>query len=581
MGLNGVLTQGIAMHHSLKTALLAGAALIAATPPAFAAADQDGKLGALERQVQDLNQQIGALKQAQSAAADDAASAAAVADLKRSTSDQYADLNNQIAALPKVSVDNGRLTVTSGDGRFSAALRGTFQYDTADYSQSKAATALPAAYGPDLGSGANFRRVYLGLSGRLFADWSYNLNFDFGGSGGTETPGRIQSAYLSFDALAPWSFRIGAYPPPASIEDGTGASDTLFLERNAPSDLQRNIAGGDGRNAVSLIYADPTVFGALSYTGNKVQDGAKALAAAGATAAPNFDEQQGLVGRLSWLPINTPEFRWLVGVNGTIVLKLPDLTANGASTLATTAATTPKNSITLSANPELTVDSNGVTLANTGALPAKHVSQWGIETAFTLPSLYGQAGYYGFQVARAPVAYTQFTASGVSAPTVVQPSGNNFSGWYAQAAWTPTGESRAYNQATGAFTPPKPAHPFALDGSGWGAFELAARYSDIDLNDRILDPASVITAWSGSSRTFTYYNTVRGGDQRIATLGLNWYPNNAIRFALNYELIQNSRLQSSALPTGITTTTTATPSIPAVNGGQNVQAVSLRAQLSF
>src|ERR1051326_959984 len=432
--------QGIVMPRFIQTVLFAGTAFFVLTPAAFIPAAW-----------------------AQRAAGDD--TAAALADLKRSTSDQYADLNNQIASLPKVSVDNGRLTVTSGDGRFSAALRGTFQYDIAYYSQSQAATALPAAYGPDLGSGANFRRVYLGLSGRLFADWSYNLNFDFGGSGGTETPGHVQSVYLSFDALAPWSLRIGAYPPPTSVEDATSAADTLFLERNAPSDLQRNIAGGDGRNAMSLIYADPTIFGALSYTGNKVQDGAKALAAAGAAQAANFDEQQALVGRLSWLAIATPEVKWLVGVNGTYVLKLPDLVANGAPTLAATPGAPARNSITLSANPELTVDSNGTSLANTGALPAGHVSQWGVETAIALPSLYDQAGYYGFAVARSPLAYNRFTASGVSAPAVVQPSGNHFSGWYVQAAWALTGESRAYNQGTGAFTPPKPAHPFALNGS--------------------------------------------------------------------------------------------------------------------
>ncbi len=97
-------------------------------------------------------------------------------------------------------------------------------------------------------------------------------------------------------ALAPWAFRIGAYPPPANLEDGTASGDTIFLERNSPSDLQRNIAGGDGRDAVTVLYASPTVYGALSFTGDKIADGAKALAAAGATAAPTFDEQQAAGG---------------------------------------------------------------------------------------------------------------------------------------------------------------------------------------------------------------------------------------------------------------------------------------------
>ena len=301
-----------------------------------ASSDNDAKIQTLENEIQDLSNQV--------------------QDLKRSTGDQYTDEQNQQAAAVKVSIDNGRPTISSADGRFTAAIRTLAQADWGYYSQSAAATALPAAYGPDLGSGANFRRVYLGIQGKLFGDWSYNFNYDFGGSGGTETPGHIQSVYLEYDGLAPWAFRVGAFPPPANIEDGTSASDTIFLERNSVSDLQRNIAGGDGRDAVTILYTGDTVFGAASFTGNKIQDGAKALAPAGATAAPNYDEQLAVLGRLSYLPISTADAHWLVGVNGTYVIKPPDAVPNGTASLATTPGATAKNSVTLSDPPELTVE---------------------------------------------------------------------------------------------------------------------------------------------------------------------------------------------------------------------------------
>jgi phosphate-selective porin OprO/OprP len=170
-------------------------------------------------------------------------------------------------------------------------------------------------------------------------------------------------------------------------------------------------------------------------TGDKVQDGTKALAAGTAVAA-NFDEQQGLVGRLSWMPFAGPDFKWLIGVNGTYVMKLPDLIANGtAANISNTPGAATLHTLTLSDPPELTVDSNGTALATTGALPAGHVTQWGGETAAEWGSLYGQAGYYGFQVARSPLAYTQFTASGVSAPTIVKPTDDNFNAWYLQGSW--------------------------------------------------------------------------------------------------------------------------------------------------
>lgn len=487
-----------------------------------------------------------------------------VIDLKRSTGAQYEDVQKQQASQAKLSIANGRPTFTSADGDFSAAIRALVQYDYAYYMQGASAKTLPAAYGPDLSSGSNFRRVYLGLQGKLFGDWSYNLNFDFGGSGGTEQPGHIQSVYLEYDGLAPWALRVGAYPPPANIEDGTGSGDTIFLERNSPSNLQRGLAGGDGRDTVSLLYASGKVFGAVSYTGGKVQDSAV------------FDEQQAVLGRFAYLFDFGPGARLLVGVNGTHIFKLPDALPNGAASLATTPGTTALNSITLSDPPELTVDSNGIKLANTGSLAANHLTQWGVETAGTFGPLYAQAGYYSFGVNRAKVAYRTYTSATAFATTVVQPSNNFFSAWYVQAAWALTGEPRSYNTANGAFTPPKPTT--SVGHGGWGAWELAARYSNLNLNSHALDSAALITNWTGATtQTYSFYNTVRGGDQRIATLGLNWYASNSIRFAFDYQWIDVKRLQTPAA----VTLTSGTPILPTANGGQNLQTLAFRAQFAL
>lgn len=396
--------------------------------------DNLAKIQALESEIRDLSDQV--------------------QDLRRSTADRYTDLQNRQAAAVKVSIANGRPTISSADGDFTAAIRALAQYDTAHYFQSAAASSLPAAYGPDLSSGSNFRRVYLGIQGKLFGDWSYNFNYDFGGSGGTETPGRIQSVYLEYDGLAPWAFRAGAYPPPANIEDGTSSGDTIFLERNSPSNLQRGLAGGDERNAVTVLYTGDRLFGALSYTGGKVQDG------------PVFGEQQAVLGRISDLVYSDSDAHLLVGANGTYIIKLPGAVAKDGATLSSTPGATALNSITLSDQPEITVDSNGIKLANTGALPANHLTQWGVETAGNLHNFYGQAGYYAFAVDRAPTAYKIFTGSSTSSTSIVQPSNNHFSAWYVQTSWVLTGESKGYNAANGAFTPPKPAHPFSLKNGG-------------------------------------------------------------------------------------------------------------------
>jgi phosphate-selective porin OprO/OprP len=86
----------------------------------------------------------------------------------------------------------------------------------------------------------------------------------------------------------------------------------------------------------------------------------------------------------------------------------------------------------------------------------------------------------------------------------------NFHGGYAEAAYVLTGEHRPYNKKNGVFTRVVPNHPFGK--AGCGAWELAARWSYIDLNDQ----------------------NIQGGRQHDWTFGLNWFPNQYTRFAFNY-----------------------------------------------
>ena len=425
---------------------------------------------------------------------------------------------------PVVTMANGRPTISSGDGKFTLSIRALGQFDTAYYAQGSHAAQLSAANGPDLSSGQNFRRAHLGVSGKAFGDWNYQFNYDFGGSSGTESPGRIQAAFVEYAGFAPFAVRVGAFPASAGIEDNTSAADTMFLERNAPAELARNIAGGDGRDAISVIYASDRIYGAFSYTGNKIAD------------AGSFDEQQAVLGRLSGVVYTDDTAKIVVSANGTYVFKVADAAAGAGA---------PGN-FTLSGAPELTVDNTGAKLVSTGTLNARRVVQWGLESAGQWKNFYGQAGYFGFHV-------DQRTA----APSV------GFGGWYAQASWVVTGESRPYNPASGAFGSPKPAKPFALDGSSWGAFEVAARYSDLNLNDNEGALGSAMPAGG-----------VHGGDQRVATVGLNWYPNTMLRFELQAQNVQVSRI--GTIPAGFGHGAQSNAEV-----GQAFNTIALRTQISF
>ncbi|HEY1631114.1 MAG TPA: porin [Rhizomicrobium sp.] len=531
----------------LKTLLCASAALVALCAPAFAddaavekRLDQMEKMiAAQQAQIQQQSGEIKTLKTAlhkKGVKLEAAQSAVPPAPSPHSVEAKVEDQQIQIDTLtqkfaaaqdqsriekqdsPSWSLVNGRPTIASRDGRFSLAIRALGQFDAAYYMQSGHAATLPLANGPDLSSGTNFRRAQLGIQGKLFGDWSYNFNTEFGGSNGTESGGRVQALYVEYDGLGPLAFRVGAYPPAGGLEDNTASADTLFLERAGPSDIVRNAVGGDGRDAASILYTGDQFYASFSYTGGKVGDAAV------------FDEQQSLLGRLADSVWSDSDSRLVLSATGAYMFRGPDTVAGPNSA----------RSLSLAVAPELTIDSNGTKLVSTGGVNTDSAMFWGMEAGANWKNFYGQAGYFSYDIDQR-----------VAAPP--QKPDLHFDGWYAQASWVITGESRGYSTASAAFTSPKPTIPFSLSGGGWGAWELAGRYSDVDLNDH-----------AGGFGLATPFGGIRGGEQKIWSAGINWYPNAVLRFALDYQWIDIGRLSGGG-----------------ADVGQNLQALSLRSQISL
>jgi phosphate-selective porin OprO/OprP len=118
-----------------------------------------------------------------------------------------------------------------------------------------------------------------------------------------------------------------------------------------------------------------------------------------------------------------------------------------------------------------------------------------------------------------------------------------------------TGESRPYNTSAAAWARPVPEHPFSLDNGGWGAWEIAVRYSITDLNseEHNNEPAS---ATGG----------VFGGLQQVYSVALSWYPINQVRFQLQFSHVDVNRRSADDGVTQI---------------GQQFEDIAFRSQIAF
>lgn len=411
------------------------------------------------------------------------------------------------AAEPgRVNFPGGRPTFTSADGNFTLGIYGRVQLDAGGY---------PDDQGADLNSGWNFRRARIGVIGRVHRDFTYSLIYDFGGT--PDGTGSLYEASVGYIGLRPFNFQIGAFKPAFTLEDSISSADLLFLERPSIIEIARSVAAGTARLSAGVSTAGDRWFAGTYLTGPTV--GVEA-----------DDEQLGGTLRLAYRPLVGDNYLLHVGASAATVFQ-PNQNAAGVAGVGRT-------TIQLRDRPELRLD--GARFIDTGVLSYDGADVVGVELAGHYRNFSLQGEYYRIGV-------EQTRPRGVPSPDLA------FDGFYAQGSWILTGESRGYNTARAAYTQPRIARPFGAEG-GSGAWELVTRYSYVNLDDR--DTAGRPVSATGG---------VRGGEQRIYGIGLNWYPNQNIRLMLNYLYGEIDRRNAAGT----------------ANIGQKFQAVALRTQFAF
>lgn len=349
----------------------------------------------------------------------------------------------------------GRLEFTSPDGAFSWRIGGRVHVDSVFTDNDHGA-------GPttNLEDRTTLRRARLELAGTLWEHWRMKLAYDFGDTNTANERG-LRDAWLRYvhASPAPLSFTVGQQHEFISLEELTSSNDMSFVERSLVA-AAFNAANGRRLGAgATLLWRDAVnlslgLFG--REIGNDLDDGLKAT------------------GRVVWLPYQAKDRLLHLGLAGSWVEDFDDGTFRS--------------------NPRPELDEpSGSRLVRTAVTDVDGAARLGAEAAVVQGPFSVQGEYQRFELSR-PV--------GLSDPA--------FDGWYLMASWLLTGESRGYSLEEGRFKAPKPRT--LVGQGGWGAWELVARYTDLDLLD----------AGEG------------GGEQRDLTLGVNWYATPNIRFLANW-----------------------------------------------
>lgn len=513
------------------SASLAGVLLASVSTAALAAPSAtDAKLQAMQQQLDAMRAQMNAMQapgqqDAQMAAMKQQldAMAAQLAEMKTSQETASTDIATLKQAPAGSSVtttlSNGKPGFATADGRFTANIKAILMLDAGKYFQKD---NLPAAVtNRDLNEGANFRRARIGLDGKLFRDFDYSFIYEFGGSG-QEDPGRLYEAAITYTALKPFRIKVGAFEPNIGLAAAVSTSQMPLMERPAPAEIARGVAAGDSRVAAQLSGAgvlgsgDEGIatrwFFSTAYTGNIIATGSSA---ASATVQP-FDEQTGVIGRVAFAPFSGTTWLAHLGANYQYVIQ-PNDAGSAAS---------PRYAAQLRDRPELRLD--GTRLIDTGAIDANHTSVLGLEGAFQYGPAMIEGEWFRYKIDR-------------RVTTAAVPADPKFKGWYVQGSWMLTGEPRVYNPAEARFDAPKLNYNFNPEAGTWGAFEVAARYSLTDLNFR-----------EGAQGTAPVLGAVRGGEQKIWTVGVNWYLNPSMRLMLDWQHVDIDRLGATGLQIGQT-----------------------------
>lgn len=429
------------------------------------------------------------------------------------------------ASPVSAAADAGYLTWSSADGNYVLKLDGRVQLDM-------------GAVDSKLNSGVvqsdiKFRRVRLAFKGQFHKDWETELDLDF-----ANKELDIKDMWLAYRGIPGVGIKLGHFKPHFSLDQVTSSRVATYLE----SSIATEVFAPSRRIGLAAEYANDWLFIGGGVFGDKVNTVGEARDNPSLNAqAETFGYSMRAVGRPLWRGQENRAFH--VGLN--VLNNRPRSNAAPDDDRLKFAAVL-ENELSqiefLDTKQIQNVDS-ALTL--------------GLETAFK----------YGPHILTAEYLQTKVKLGGVTAdmhptlaavwPTIAGPKVDSY---YVAYSYFIRGDRR-YDPSSAEFA----------GVVGKNALEFTARYSMADLND---------TGGYTRNRTSSYRATslgLAGGKAKIATIGLNWYPNPNIKFVVNYlqaDLDRNADADAGSFEL-------ANAAVVPIVGGDKIKVLGVRAQFAF
>lgn len=436
---------------------------------------------------------------------------------------------------PIVKAGANGFGLESADGKNSIKLGGIVQYDYRSFnsgvndvrnrSDARAGSLDPVTGFRDANDTWVARRLRPNLQGTLFGKYDYRFQEEFAGGNPS-----VVDAYIEGKFDPAFKVRLGKFKPFVGLERLQGAADIKFIER---SYVSNNIL--PNRDQGIAFYGD-VLGNKLSYAvgfNNGVVDGGNAA------TTSEFDKDKEYTARLFTTPF-IDDANALSGIGFGIAATYTDATAEkNLNFTDTSVADGTRNGL-----PSYVTNGQQTFFRYSSAALADG------KRLRVAPQAYYYNGPFGLITEYARVSQevslasggspaaggTAATALGTAQTSILKGSNKtlNNNAWQIAATYLITGEDASYKGV-------KPKNDFDVDKGGWGAWELALRYSEMNIDsDTFKNQAGQLAGQTGADKIPSIAQayadpTFSARKAKTWTAGVNWYLNTNAKIVLNYE----------------------------------------------